>query len=163
VHTEESGQIRPWCSIDSGEIGLPGPASRGLFLIGGGSPVGPFWAHNWDCGCTGAKPSIPSILSALLRAGEDALAIQRRASCSTNMSPVMALLFEHACRLGAEGIVSKRVDGTYRSARAASGQGPQFRQHRRAAGADRDLESTILRQRALATTSAIWTVSSLGK
>jgi bifunctional non-homologous end joining protein LigD len=24
-------------------------------------------------------------------------------------------VFEHACRLGAEGIVSKRVDGTYRS------------------------------------------------
>ena len=26
-------------------------------------------------------------------------------------------VFEHACRLGAEGIVSKRVDGTYRSGR----------------------------------------------
>jgi len=26
-----------------------------------------------------------------------------------------AAVFEHACRLGAEGIVSKRVDGTYRS------------------------------------------------
>jgi ATP-dependent DNA ligase len=25
------------------------------------------------------------------------------------------MVFEHACRLGAEGIVSKRVDGTYRS------------------------------------------------
>lgn len=25
------------------------------------------------------------------------------------------LPFEHACRLGAEGIVSKRIDGTYRS------------------------------------------------
>ena len=25
------------------------------------------------------------------------------------------IVFEHACRLGAEGIVSKRVDGTYRS------------------------------------------------
>ena len=24
-------------------------------------------------------------------------------------------MFEHACRLGAEGIVSKKVDGTYRS------------------------------------------------
>ncbi len=24
-------------------------------------------------------------------------------------------VFEHACRLGAEGIVSKRADGTYRS------------------------------------------------
>ncbi len=26
-----------------------------------------------------------------------------------------AILFAHACRLGAEGIVSKRVEGTYRS------------------------------------------------
>jgi len=26
-------------------------------------------------------------------------------------------VFEHACRLGAEGIVSKKVDGTYRSGR----------------------------------------------
>jgi bifunctional non-homologous end joining protein LigD len=26
-----------------------------------------------------------------------------------------AIVFAHACRLGAEGIVSKRVDGTYRS------------------------------------------------
>jgi bifunctional non-homologous end joining protein LigD len=35
---------------------------------------------------------------------------------STNTSPRMALVvFEHACRLGAEGIVSKRVDGNYRS------------------------------------------------
>jgi bifunctional non-homologous end joining protein LigD len=28
-------------------------------------------------------------------------------------------VFEHACRLGAEGIVSKRVDGTYRSGRCS--------------------------------------------
>jgi bifunctional non-homologous end joining protein LigD len=27
------------------------------------------------------------------------------------------IVFAHACRLGAEGIVSKRVDGTYRSGR----------------------------------------------
>jgi bifunctional non-homologous end joining protein LigD len=26
-----------------------------------------------------------------------------------------ATVFEHACRLGAEGIVSKKIDGTYRS------------------------------------------------
>jgi hypothetical protein len=30
-------------------------------------------------------------------------------------------VFAHACRLGAEGIVSKKIDGTYRSGRAASG------------------------------------------
>ena len=29
------------------------------------------------------------------------------------------IVFEHACRLGAEGIVSKRVDGTYRSGRCS--------------------------------------------
>jgi bifunctional non-homologous end joining protein LigD len=29
-------------------------------------------------------------------------------------------VFEHACRLGAEGIVSKRVDGTYRSGRCST-------------------------------------------
>jgi bifunctional non-homologous end joining protein LigD len=29
-----------------------------------------------------------------------------------------AIVFAHACRLGAEGIVSKRVDGTYRSGRS---------------------------------------------
>ena len=28
-------------------------------------------------------------------------------------------VFAHACRLGAEGIVSKRVDGTYRSGRCS--------------------------------------------
>jgi bifunctional non-homologous end joining protein LigD len=27
------------------------------------------------------------------------------------------MVFGHACRLGAEGMVSKRVDGTYRSGR----------------------------------------------
>jgi bifunctional non-homologous end joining protein LigD len=31
------------------------------------------------------------------------------------------IVLAHACRLGAEGIVSKKVDGTYRSGRAASG------------------------------------------
>src|SRR5882672_2217756 len=51
-------------------------------------------------------------------------------------------VFEHACRLGAEGIISKRADGTYRS-------GPcpiwikvrKSRQHRGTAGAQRELES----------------------
>jgi len=30
-------------------------------------------------------------------------------------------VFEHACRLGAEGILSKRVDGTYRSGPCPAG------------------------------------------
>jgi hypothetical protein len=38
-----------------------------------------------------------------------------RAFCSTNTSPRMALPSLRTCRLGAEGIVSKRIDGTYRS------------------------------------------------
>jgi bifunctional non-homologous end joining protein LigD len=41
-------------------------------------------------------------------------------------------VFAHACRLGAEGIVSKKVDSTYRSARLD--QGSQSRQHRCATG-----------------------------
>jgi ATP-dependent DNA ligase len=45
-------------------------------------------------------------------------------------------VFEHACRLGAEGIVSKKVDGTYRSGpRTGLDQGPQSGEHRGAAGA----------------------------
>ena len=41
----------------------------------------------------------------------------------------------------AEGIVSKKVDGTYRSGRCPVWiKSPQSRQHRRAAGEDRDLE-----------------------
>jgi hypothetical protein len=43
-------------------------------------------------------------------------ATPRPASYSTNTSPRTALVvFAHACWLGAEGIVSKRVDSTYRS------------------------------------------------
>jgi bifunctional non-homologous end joining protein LigD len=50
-------------------------------------------------------------------------------------------VFAHACRLGAEGIVSKRVDGTYRSGLwTALDQGSQSRQHRGAAGAQRETE-----------------------
>jgi hypothetical protein len=57
-----------------------------------------------------------------------------------------AIVFAHACRLGAEGIVSKRIDSTYRSWPVPRlDQGPQSRQHRCAAGAERDLESTSLR------------------
>jgi bifunctional non-homologous end joining protein LigD len=52
------------------------------------------------------------------------------------------VVFAHACRLGAEGIVSKRVDSTL-SIRSLSGldQGPQSGQPRTAAGEERDLES----------------------
>jgi hypothetical protein len=59
-------------------------------------------------------------------------------------------VFAHACRLGAEGIVSKRVDGTL-SIRSVPrlDQGPQSRQRRCAAGAERDLESTSRRQHPL--------------
>jgi hypothetical protein len=50
-------------------------------------------------------------------------------------------VFEHACRLGAEGIVSKKVDGTYRSGSMPGlDQGPQSRQRRCAAGAQREAE-----------------------
>ena len=37
------------------------------------------------------------------------------ASCSMNTAEDGALVFRHACKLGAEGIVSKRVDAPYRS------------------------------------------------
>jgi len=51
------------------------------------------------------------------------------------------VVFAHACRLGAEGIVSKRVDGTYRSRSVPFlGQGAQSHQHRGEAGAQRELE-----------------------
>jgi bifunctional non-homologous end joining protein LigD len=45
----------------------------------------------------------------------DYCAILRLASYSMNTLPRTALSSSHACRLGAEGIVSKKVDGTYRS------------------------------------------------
>jgi hypothetical protein len=53
-------------------------------------------------------------------------------------------VFEHACRLGAEGIVSKRADG-HLSIRVMRGldQGPQSRQRRDAEGAQRELEHVI--------------------
>ena len=50
-------------------------------------------------------------------------------------------VFAHACRLGAEGIVSKRVDGIYRARSVPGlGQGSQSREHRSTAGAQRELE-----------------------
>jgi bifunctional non-homologous end joining protein LigD len=36
-------------------------------------------------------------------------------SSSTNTTEDGPTVFAHACRLGAEGIVSKKIDGTYRS------------------------------------------------
>jgi hypothetical protein len=45
-------------------------------------------------------------------------------------------VFAHACRLGAEGIVSKKIDGNYRSWSVPGvDQGPQSSQHCGAAGA----------------------------
>jgi hypothetical protein len=46
-----------------------------------------------------------------------------------------ATVFARACWLGAEGIVSKKVDGADQSGRAASGSRSAIRQHRCAAGA----------------------------
>ena len=43
-------------------------------------------------------------------------------------------VFEHACRLGAEGIVSKRADGTYRSGPCAVWIKIRSREHRGATG-----------------------------
>jgi ATP-dependent DNA ligase len=53
-------------------------------------------------------------------------------------------VFAYACRLGAEGIVSKRIDSTYRSGPCRVwNQGPQSRRYRRGAGAKRELEQVI--------------------
>src|SRR5215470_5309506 len=50
-------------------------------------------------------------------------------------------VFEHACRLGAEGIVSKKVDGTYRSGPCPVWvKGSESRQRGSAAGAQREVE-----------------------
>jgi bifunctional non-homologous end joining protein LigD len=50
-------------------------------------------------------------------------------------------VFAHACRLGAEGIVSKRVDGAYRSGPCRAWiKGTQSRECRRAERAQRELE-----------------------
>jgi bifunctional non-homologous end joining protein LigD len=58
------------------------------------------------------------------------------------------VVFAHACRLGAEGIVSK--NSTYRSGRCRVWiKGPQSPEHRRAAGAERDLKPTSQAERAL--------------
>jgi bifunctional non-homologous end joining protein LigD len=57
-------------------------------------------------------------------------------------------VFAHACQLGAEGIVSKKVDSAYQSGPCRVCQGPQSRQHSRAAREERDLASMHLRQRA---------------
>jgi bifunctional non-homologous end joining protein LigD len=47
------------------------------------------------------------------------------------------VVFAHACRLGAEGIVSKKVDAAYQSGPCGVWiKGTQSRQHRCAAGAE---------------------------
>jgi hypothetical protein len=62
-------------------------------------------------------------------------------------------VFAHACRLGAEGIVSRKVDGTPQSGPFPRlDQGSQSRQHRSTAGTERDMEPTNLRPRAQAMT-----------
>jgi hypothetical protein len=49
-------------------------------------------------------------------------------------------VFAHACRLGDEGIVSKEIRNVSIRPVPRLDQGPQSRQHRGAAGAERDLE-----------------------
>jgi hypothetical protein len=49
-------------------------------------------------------------------------------------------VFKHACRLGAEGIVSKKRRHLSVRSVPGMGQGPQSRQHRGAAGAEREVE-----------------------
>jgi bifunctional non-homologous end joining protein LigD len=76
-------------------------------------------------------------------------ATPRQASCSMNTLPGTApVVFAHACRLGAEGIVSKKIWDLSIRPLPRLDQGPQSGQHRRAAGQQRDLESMRLRQRA---------------
>ena len=41
------------------------------------------------------------------------------------------IVFEHACKMGLEGIVSKRLGSTYRSGRTATGSSSRTRRHRR--------------------------------
>jgi hypothetical protein len=55
-------------------------------------------------------------------------------------------VFAHACRLAAEGIVSKRSTAPTGRPVLRLDQGPQSRLHRRVAGAERDLVSTTLRR-----------------
>jgi ATP-dependent DNA ligase len=53
-------------------------------------------------------------------------------------------VFAHPCQLGAKGIMSKKINARIDPARAGLDQGPQSRQHRGAAGTQRDLESNEL-------------------
>jgi hypothetical protein len=53
-------------------------------------------------------------------------------------------VFAHACRFGAEGMISKKVDATYRSGPCLVWvKAPQSGQHRAAAGAQREVERMI--------------------
>ena len=73
-------------------------------------------------------------LARLLRRSQDGIVFNE------HMEEEGAVVFAHACKLGAEGIVSKRIDAPYRS---GPDQGPQPREHRRAARAKRKLEQVI--------------------
>jgi hypothetical protein len=55
-------------------------------------------------------------------------------------------VFADACRLGDEGIVSKKIDAAV-GAMLRLDQGSQSRQHHSAAGTERDLEQVINRGR----------------
>src|SRR5262249_15026418 len=78
--------------------------------------------------------------------GECSLAIpepRRKAEVGIPLNEHVAedgpIVSAHACRLGAESIVSKKIDGTYRPVPRLD-QSPEYRQHRRAAGAEREAE-----------------------
>jgi hypothetical protein len=43
-------------------------------------------------------------------------------------------VFQHACKMGLEGIVSKRLGSTYRSGRSPTGSSSRTRKHRRLSG-----------------------------
>jgi hypothetical protein len=58
------------------------------------------------------------------------------------MQPLALFVFAHACRLGAEGIVSMRVGAAIGPA-VPGLDGPQSRKFRGAAGAQRELEQVI--------------------
>jgi bifunctional non-homologous end joining protein LigD len=47
--------------------------------------------------------------------------------------PEGAVVFQHACKMGLEGIVSKRLGSRYRSGRSRTGSSSRIRQHRRSA------------------------------
>jgi hypothetical protein len=64
----------------------------------------------------------------------DRCAIEAGILLNERVAEDVPTMFTRACRLGAEGIVSKKVDGTYRSGPCVLDQGPQSRQHHSAVG-----------------------------